>query len=156
MAAAEKSTKNFETSAAGGVKSPDTKQPATSEGEARNSVGPESAKGPRKAGERLCKVHRRGENQNAPITATPGDIRRKKEFWPGQPVYLTDRHIAVLRDAVIDSEIPIPDNSGIYDAANPQFEAQKRNPGYEAKVDVQTGSVYLKKIEPLYIVEIIE
>lgn len=110
----------------------------------------------RKTGERLCKVHRRGENQNAPIVVTPGDIKRKKEFWPGQSVYLTDRHIAALRGAVIDSEIAIPDNSGIYEAANPQFEAQKRNPGYEAKVDVSTGSVYLKKSEPLYIVEILD
>jgi len=110
----------------------------------------------RQKGERLCKVHRRGENQNAPITVTPGDIKRKKEFWPGQSVYLTEKHIAVLRSAVIDSEIPIPDNSGIYESGNPQLEAQRRNPGYEAKVDISTGSVYLKKTEPLYIVEILE
>ena len=110
----------------------------------------------RKSGERLCKVYRRGENQNAPVTVTPGDIKLKKEFFPGQPVYLTDKHIAVLRDACIDSEISIPDNSGIYESANPQFEAQKRNPGYEARVDIQTGSVYLRKKEPLYIVEILE
>lgn len=100
------------------------------------------------------KVYRRDKlNENMPIVVCHNSSINKKEFMSGDEVELTQSEISILEDARIEHRIDIPDNSGIYEASNPMLEAQKQNPGFEAKVDIKTGTIYLQKSDPIYIVQ---
>ena len=100
------------------------------------------------------KVYRRDKlNETMPITVCHNDSHNKKEFMSGAEVELTQSEIDILKDARIEHRFDLPDNSGIYEASNPLFEAQKQNPGMEAKIDHRTGSIYLQKSEPIYIIQ---
>lgn len=128
--------------------------------EAENNEGQDPAeekpKAPAKGKKtKKCRVYRLGDNKHAPITVTVNDIRNKREFMPGQEVELTQQHIEALRNARIDSEIPVPDESGVYQASNPLHEAQRQNPSHKAEVDIKTGSIVLRRSEPLYSVEVL-
>ena len=104
---------------------------------------------------RRVKVWRMDENKHQPITVFVNSADNKKEFHPGQEVELSEQLIEALNDARLESMHEIPPNSGIYEADNPRHEAQAQNPGYSVQVDYATGTIYLVRSEPKYLVEYI-
>jgi len=103
------------------------------------------------------KVHRVGmdpENKDLPISvdtcnpATGGKLR----FSPGTVVELTLTQIDILSRPQ-ETNIPLDEGSGIYEASNPQKLAEKYYPGFSARRDPATGIIWITKSEPLYIVE---
>jgi len=73
---------------------------------------------------------------------------------PGVPVDLTDTQISLLKDNPIESEIPIPQNSGVYERPDGiQLAEHQMYPGHRAKVNPVTGEITMVKTTPLYAVE---
>jgi hypothetical protein len=82
--------------------------------------------------------------------------KKKKVFSPGTEVDLMDYHIEVLRNAVDETEIEIPQESGIYEAANPTRVAENNFPGFRASVSEVDGTITMRRSIPKYSVEIIK
>lgn len=85
------------------------------------------------------------DNKSNPIVVNCVGRYGKKVIVPGVPLWLHERHIARLKDAVIETELQVPEGSGIYSAANPLRAAENQNPGMKARQDPATGLVYLVK-----------
>ena len=92
------------------------------------------------------------ENKNNPITVNCVGRYGKKVIVPGVPIWLHERHIARLKDAVIETELQVPEGSGIYSASNPIAAAENQNPGMKARQDPATGVVYLVKRTVQYVI----
>lgn len=105
---------------------------------------------------RRVKVHRTDENRHAPITVYVNEPKNKREFFPGQAVELSEQLIEALKLAREESMIEIPENSGIYEAENPRLEAQAQNPGWDVETDFSTGTLYLKRSSPRYVIEYLD
>ena len=80
---------------------------------------------------------------------------RKRQFYPGDEVVLHDYHISILRDAVDDTEIEVPDESGVYGASDPIKAAEKNFPGFIAKVNPMDNGITLIKRVPRYSIEML-
>jgi hypothetical protein len=103
---------------------------------------------------RRVRVYRHHDgNEHMPIVLTLNNIENRKEFMPGEEITLTDDEIEVLKSAIFESTLPIADESGIYQAEDPKAEAQRQNPGWEVVTDFRTATLYLRRNEPMYIVE---
>ena len=106
----------------------------------------------------ICRVHHMDmdrENRDVPITVCVNDAMNRKVFAPGQEVELTESEVAALKDSYIDSQIPIPWNSGIYQARNPMTEAKKQYPDMIIEKDARSGLLTAIKRQPRFLVEII-
>ena len=88
------------------------------------------------------------------ISVNPNGDRRA--FMPGVEVILSESHIGVLKEAIIEHEIPINPDSAIYQAPNPLVAAREQNPGFGAKRDEATGEIFLVKREPRFSIEQVE
>lgn len=102
------------------------------------------------------KVFRTDENKHAPISVCVNDPKNRKEFYPGQEVHLREDLIDALKMARLESSLEIPPGSAVYEAQDPKMEAQRMNPGYGVQADLTTGTLYLVKSEPKYLVEILD
>ena len=91
-------------------------------------------------------------NKNNPITVNCVGRYGKKVITPGVPVWLHERHIARLNDAVIETELQVPEGSGIYGAPDPVRAAENQNPGMKARQDPATGMVYLVRRTVQYVI----
>jgi hypothetical protein len=92
------------------------------------------------------------DNKSNPIVVNCVGKYGKKVIVPGVPVWLHERHIARLNDAVIETELQVPEGSGIYSVANPLRAAENQNPGMRARQDPATGLVYLVKRTVQYVI----
>lgn len=105
-----------------------------------------------------CKVHRTNvdpQNELVPITVNAvGRTNGKKQFVPKTEINLTQVQINILRAAVEEHDHLIPDESGIYQAADPLKMARNYYPGCDVKWDKTTGHIRAFKRVPNYIVEI--
>lgn len=105
-----------------------------------------------------CRVTRTNvdpDNANVPISVIVNDRKNKREFQPGQIVQLSQGHINVLRDAVEETRLVLPDDSGIYKAENPLALARSQYPDMDAQFDPSTGGITCTRRQPNYIVEIL-
>lgn len=104
-----------------------------------------------------CKVHRTNtdpDNKDIPIVVNAvGSAIGRKVFAPGQIVDLNPTQIDILQNAIEEHEIPIADDSGIYESANPKRLAEQYYPGYSARIDTITGQITMVKRIPNYIIE---
>ena len=104
-----------------------------------------------------CKVHRQNTDpQNALVPITVNAVGRangKKVFIPGTVVNLTQAQANILRDSAEEHEHKIPDESGIYQSANPVKTAADYYPGCEISQDQRTGRLTAYKKVPHYIIE---
>ena len=105
-----------------------------------------------------CRVTRTNidpDNANVPISVTVNDRKNKREFPPGQIVELSQSHINVLRDAVEETRLVIPMDSGIYQAAEPLALARNQYPDMMPTHDPMTGEIVCTRRMANYIVEIL-
>lgn len=112
----------------------------------------------KKDGSRLrrVKVHRMDGNKHLPVVVCVNSRRNRREFAQGVEVELTEQMIGALKDAVVSHDIPVPEGSGVYESTNPRAEAIKQNPGWDARIDIMSGQVFVCKSEPIYVVEYLD
>ena len=77
-------------------------------------------------------------------------------IMPGVKTRINECHYGILLDAVVDTELAIADDSGIYQSDNPLAIAAKNYPGYQPKVDPYSGRILMKKSMPQYVVQKVE
>lgn len=111
---------------------------------------------PRRTLQRV-RVHRNNvdpENKDLAITVNDlGSATGRRVFAPGQIVELSAVQIGILRDSVETIDIPIPHGSGIYDNADPRKSAESHFPGFQARINRDTGVVTVSKRTPNYVIE---
>lgn len=103
--------------------------------------------------QRKVKVYRMDQNRDEPIRLCVNDRKNRKVFWPGQEVVLTESEIQALKDSVEPKRIEIPEDSEIYQQADPRLAAMQRNPGWDAEYDLLQGVVYLTSTSPLFVIQ---
>jgi len=106
----------------------------------------------------VCKVYHMDmdqENRDVPISVCVNSALNRKKFLPGEEVVLTESEIQVLRNAIINTQIVIPGNSGIYEARDPVREAKKHYKDMEIVRDRRSGQILAIKNNPRFLVEII-
>ena len=96
------------------------------------------------------------DNKDAQISVCANNPKDRKIFFPGQEVDLTPTEIGILRDAVEETQIFIPSNSGIYEAKDPEAVARNQWPGMQPKRDPITNLIVMIKRVPKYIIEYVE
>ena len=77
----------------------------------------------------------------------------RKQFTPGELVYLTPAQIGILKDAKESSRVEIPGESAIYDAEDPKFAAVAAYPSFNPVVDYMTGLITMVREQPRFSVE---
>lgn len=92
------------------------------------------------------------DNRHIPIVVNCVGRHGKRVITPGVPVWLHERHLARLKDAVIETELQVPEGSGVYAAANPLATAEAQNPGMTARMDPATGLIYLVQRTVQYVI----
>lgn len=104
-----------------------------------------------------CKVYRLNvEKENADLPISVNLVgRKKREFAPGEEVVLYDYHIGILRNAVNETELTIPAESGIYQHSNPMAKAEDAYPGFRASRSEVDGTIKLVRRIPMYSVEVL-
>jgi len=96
------------------------------------------------------------DNKDLPITVNDlGDPNGRIVFSPGKPVDLTEAQLNILRDSVEESEITVPEGSGMYETANPLKIAEDNFPGFTASRDRETGLIKLRRRVPNFMIEIV-
>ena len=111
---------------------------------------------PRKNAKFLCRVYRANcdeENRDLIIKVTANGPHERAVFKPGEDTELTETQINILKDAVLDSKIEIPFNSGIYSAKNPEVAAKNQYPDFQVTRNPYTNLITMTKHLPKYIVE---
>ena len=108
-----------------------------------------------------CKVYRlnsQGDDRNNPIPVNDlGDLRHGRAYAiPGQLSILSLVQINILREAVVYHNIPVPEDSGIYEEANPLKAAEKQFPKFKAVRDRNSNLIFLVKEDPQFSVEIVK
>lgn len=108
---------------------------------------------------RKCKVHHMDmdpENTGIPITVCVNDPSKRKIFDPGSEVELSEVEISALRDAVTESQIVIPQNSGIYEARDQMAEARRQYPSMSVQRDKLSGMLVAIKRVPRFVIEVLD
>lgn len=111
--------------------------------------------GPKEFMVRVYRLNEEKENADFPIAINVIGHKRRV-ITPGKEEKLLDYHIEVLRNAVNETVIEIPQESGIYEAANPVAVAESNYPGFKASVDQEDGSITITKRQPRFSVEVIK
>ena len=106
----------------------------------------------------ICKVFHMDmdqENKDVPISLCVNNALNRKRFLPGQEVELTEAEINVLKEP-LDTQIPIPPTSGIYEAKDPIKEAKKQYKGLDIVRDKRSGVLLAVKRQPRFMVEVVK
>ncbi len=93
------------------------------------------------------------DNKDIPISINANTTAGKKQFSPGEEVELSDTQISILRDAVDETMIQIPLESGIYTSNNPAALAKNLYPSMVPYTDPATGGITMVNRSPNYIIE---
>ena len=89
-------------------------------------------------------------NRDHVIKITANGPNERAVFKPGEKFELTETQLNILRDSIIDTEIEIEPNSGIYSARDPQVAAQNMFPDMQIIRDPYTGRIVCRKRIPNY------
>ena len=93
------------------------------------------------------------ENRDLPIVVNAvGSAVGRRKITPGKPVLLHERHISILKDAIEEHALVVPEGSGIYQARDPMSAAEQQYPGYTARWDRANGVLVMRKRVRNYIV----
>ena len=96
------------------------------------------------------------DNKDMRISVCANNPKNRKIFFPGQEVELTPTEISILKDAVEETQVFIPSNSGIYEAKDPESVARNQWPGMQPRRDPITNLIIMVKRVPKYIIEYVE
>ncbi len=93
------------------------------------------------------------DNKDIPISINANTPAGKKQFAPGQEVELTATQISILKNAVEETMIQIPLESGIYTSNDPQSLAKNLYPSMTPQVNLATGEITMIDRSPNFIIE---
>lgn len=114
-----------------------------------------------KDGKRLyrCKVYRvSGDEQNRDlvISVCGNKLSHKKVFMPGQEVWLDVTHLDILNNSVVEHDIPINPDSGVYESPDPISTARSLFPEFNIYWDRKTNLLMRQKRTPNFNIEYME
>lgn len=102
---------------------------------------------------RVHRINCPEESRNDPIMVCVNNHKSKKVFRPGTVQKLTRAEVLALKQARLDFNIPIPDNSGIYHARDPMEAAKEAYPACYIEKNARTGKLEAVRSEPQYSIE---
>jgi hypothetical protein len=92
-------------------------------------------------------------NQYDPFPLNIVGVFPRTVITPGQPIKLHPDQIQAIKDEVIETEIEIPESSGVYESENPLRLAEQHYPGFSARLNEMSGVITVTQKTPLFAVE---